>query len=425
MYTPLDQKNLEEKRDGTPYSWMNDTPRFGMRTMFIASLVLLVVGFFAGTQIAGFSFTAPTTAVDSTVAPDQADISALFEAWRILDENFAPATTTESLTAEEKIWGAIQGLTRAYGDPYTVFLPPAEKTIFETSIQGDFEGVGMEIGIRDEVLIVIAPLKDTPAYHAGLQSGDRILKIDDMDTFGITIEKAVGLIRGKRGTEIVLTIGRDEEAPFDVTIIRDTIALPTIDTEFRNDAVFVIQIYSFNALAPNLFREAIAEFADTGTNKLVIDLRGNPGGFLEVAVDMASWFLPVGKPIVIEDFTSQEERVYRSYGYNVFTDQLKLAILIDEGSASASEIFAGALHDYGIAKLVGQTSFGKGSVQQLFDVTEDSSLKVTIARWLTPNRMSISASGITPDIEVAYTKEDREAESDPQLEAAVEYLINL
>ncbi len=403
-------------------SLMNDTPRFGMQTALIGGLLLVAAGFFVGMEVNTLSPSAP---LNSSATPGNADLGPLFNAWEILDENFAPAaTSTEPVTAEQKIWGAISGLTAAYEDPYTVFLPPEEKTIFETAIAGDFEGVGMEIGIRDGLLTVVAPLKDTPAYRAGITSGDLILKIDRKDTTGLSVEKAVALIRGPKGSTVTLSLQREDTEPFDVSVVRDTIALPTIETEVR-DGIFVISIYNFNAIAPEQFRSAVAEFAQTGSNAMIIDLRGNPGGYLEVAVDIASWFLPIGTPIVIEDFSGdEEERIYRSRGYNVFTDQLKLAILVNEGSASASEILAGALHDHGKAILVGEKTFGKGSVQQLFDVTEHSSLKITVARWLTPNRISISHSGLEPDIKVPLTSEDRKAKKDPQMEKAVEYLKN-
>ena len=402
---------------------MDDTPRFGKRTVLIAALLLLAAGFFLGSQT-GLPW---SVSADSTPDVQEADLEPLFKAWGILDENFAPASTsTEPLTSEQKIWGAISGLTASYGDPYTVFLPPAEKTIFETAIAGDFQGVGMEIGIHDGVLTVVAPIKNTPADRAGIESGDAILKIDTKDTNGLSVDKAVALIRGPKGTAVTLLLKRGEKEPFEVSVTRDTITLPTVDTETRSDGIFVISVYNFNALAPDMFRRAVAEFANSGSTKLIIDLRGNPGGYLEVAVDIASWFFPVGTPIVIEDFGGgEEERIYRSRGYNVFTDQLKLVVLIDEGSASASEILAGALHDHKKATLVGEKSFGKGSVQQLFDVTPDSSLKITIARWLTPNRVSISHDGIEPDIAIALTDEDRKAEKDPQMEKAVEFLKSL
>ena len=360
----------------------------------------------------------------SAVPPENVDFAPLYKSWRILEENFVTATTTASSTEEERMWGAIEGLARSYGDDYTVFFRPEQKEIFESEIRGDFQGVGMEIGVRDEVLTVIAPLKDTPAYRAGIKSVDKILEIDGEITEGLTTESAVKKIRGEQGTTVVFTISRDGGAPFEVSVVRDVITLPTLDTELTSDGVFIIRLYSFNALAPQLFRDALSEFANAQTDKMILDLRGNPGGYLEVAVDIASWYLPVGKAVVIEDYQDEtKNNVHRSRGYDVFTDQLKLVILVDEGSASASEILAGALSEHGVATLIGAKTFGKGSVQQVFPVTDTTALKITIARWLTPNETSISDGGITPDIEIEITEEDREAERDPQFERAVQFLL--
>ena len=406
---------------------MDDAPRFGLRTSLFAGIVLVGLGFFAGSETKASQPPWVAHATTSGAITSGSVLEPLLTAWQILDENFAPGTTTEPLTKEDKLWGAISGLAASYGDPYTVFLPPQKKTEFESEVRGNFEGVGMEIAIKDGQLVVVAPLKNTPAERAGIQSGDFILAIDDKDTSGMAVEKAVSLIRGLGGTSVTLKMQREGKAPYDVSVVRETILLPTIDTKYLSDSgVFIISLYNFNAQVPELFRDAIREFSNTGSHKLIIDLRGNPGGYLEVAVDTASWFLPVGDAVVIEDYgIKQPEDVHRSRGYNVFGNKLQLAILIDDGSASAAEILAGALHDHGKATLIGQKSFGKGSVQQLFEVTNDSSLKITIARWLTPNRVSISQEGISPDIKVDRTQEDRTNKKDPQLDRAVEYLKGL
>lgn len=394
------------------------------RLFWIGALVL-VVAFSAGVLVGKSGTLLPGAKASSTLPPEGVDFGPLYTAYRLLEENFQSASSTVLITPEEHVWGAAEGLAASYGDPYTVFFPPVEKELFESQVRGDFEGVGMEIGIRDEVLTVVAPLKDTPAYRAGIKSGDKIIAIDGESTAGVTVEEAVQRIRGEKGTEVMLTLVRGDESPFDVGVVRDTILLPTIETELREDGVFVISLFNFNALAPQYFRDAVREFAASGSDKMIIDLRGNPGGFLEVAVDIASWYLPAGKPVVIEDYSGETgDQVHRSRGYNVFTDQLKLAVLINEGSASASEILAGALSEHGKATLVGKTSFGKGSVQQVFDVTSEASVKITIAHWLTPDGNSISDGGVAPDIEVDFTEEDFEAGTDPQLERAAQFLIS-
>lgn len=399
----------------------------GKKRYILGGIFLLLLVFGGGLYV-GASGRAPFAGANtvSSLPPEGVDFAPLYKAWNLLEQHHVPASTTDATSLNERVWGAVSGLAGSYDDPYTVFLPPQEKELFESEVRGDFQGVGMEIGIRDEILTVISPLKDTPAYRAGIQSGDKVIAIDGESTGGTSIEAAVLKIRGERGTAVVLTILRGSEPPFDVSVVRDTIVFPTVETTLREDGVFVLELHSFNAFAPQLFREAIAEFADANTDKLIIDLRGNPGGFLEVAVDLSSWFLPVGKVIVTEDYgDDSQDRVHRSRGYDVFSDQLKLVILIDQGSASASEIFAGALSQNGIGTIIGSQSFGKGSVQQVFEITDDTSLKVTVAHWLTPDGGSISDGGITPDIEVELTAEDREAERDPQLERAVEYLKSL
>jgi carboxyl-terminal processing protease len=388
----------------------------------IALSIVFVLGFFLGTSQSIF----PGARASSALPPEDVNFAELYAAYRLLEEHYQAASSTAPLiTPEERIWGAISGLADSYGDPYTTFLPPEDKEFFESSIRGDFEGVGMEIGIRDDVITVVAPLKDTPAYRAGIQSGDMIIAIDDVSTRDMGVEQAVGKIRGEKGTTVVLTLVRNGGDAFDVPVVRDTILLPTLETELRDDGVFVIQLFNFNAIAPQLFRDALREFAESGSDAMIIDLRGNPGGFLEVAVDIASWFLPVGKSIVIEDHNNDDlDKTLRSRGYDVFSDQLKLAILINEGSASASEILAGALASHNKATIIGTTSFGKGSVQQLFDVSNESSIKITVARWLTPDGVSISDGGLQPDIEVELTDEDIENEYDRQLEFAADYVRN-
>jgi len=405
---------------------MDDTPQ--KQTPFlrfaIIGAVIFVVGFGAGIFMKGGqnlqAFSLPLFGPDATPQED-VDLTTFWKVWNTLEEKFVQNASTTPLTSEELIYGAAKGIAAAYGDPYTIFLPPTEASIFAEDISGNFSGVGMEIGMRDGVLTIVAPLKGTPAEAAGLLSGDKILAIDGESTDGVGSGIAVTYIRGESGTSVSFTILRGDDEILEISVVRATIEIPTINTTNREDGVFVIELYNFGATSPQLFREALEEFVDAGTANLVIDLRGNPGGFLEAAVDMASWFLPDGAIVVREDQgTGKKEKVQRSRGYNAFNENLNLAVLIDGGSASASEILAGALRDHGAATLIGATSFGKGSVQELIDITSDTALKVTVARWLTPNGISISHEGLIPDVEVAY---DPDTTIDEQLEAAVDLLL--
>jgi len=351
----------------------------------------------------------------------QADFSPFWKVWNTINEKYS---TADKITDQDRIYGAISGLVGSLNDPYSVFFTPDEAKSFKDEIAGNFDGIGMEIGMKDKILTVVAPLKDTPAYRADIKSGDKILKIDKTVTTGLSIEEAIKLIRGPKGTAVTLTIFRGgNQQPKEIKIVRDTINVPTLDTELRKDGIFVIKLYSFSANSANFFRQAMKQFVDLGSDKLLLDLRGNPGGYLDAAVDMASWFLPGGKTIVTEDYgNNQAPEIFRSKGYDIFNDKLKFVILIDNGSASASEILAGAMQDNGRAKLVGSQSFGKGSVQEVVDITPNTILKITVARWLTPNGTSISEKGLMPDYPVEITQKDLDAKKDPQLDKAVELL---
>jgi len=398
--------------------------------VIVVLLMLLLAGgsFFAGTVV-GFD-RRPEIEMVTTLSgkeegmPEKIDFSAFWKAWNVLNQKYV-STKIDNKTAndEDKVYGAISGLADSLGDPYTTFFPPEEAKLFESEISGNFGGVGMEVGMKDNVVTVIAPLKNTPASRAGILSGDKVVEIDGMSTQGMSVDQAIKKIRGEKGTKVELTLLREGKKDLiKVSITRDTINIPTIDTEIKN-GVFIIKLYNFSEQSPRLFRDALQKFITGGTPKLVLDLRGNPGGYLTAAIDIASWFLPSDAVVVIEDFGGKKEQiVHKSSGYNVFNDNLKMVVLVDAGSASASEILAGALKEHEIATLVGTATFGKGSVQELVPITSKTSLKVTIARWLTPKGNSISDGGLKPDVEVKVTEEDRTAGKDLQLEKALELL---
>ncbi len=386
-----------------------------------------VAAFFSGMQVgsAGSRETMGLGAIFTNSAPKgEVDMSLFWKVWQTIDTRFVNSTTTDALSDEERMWGAIQGLVSSYKDPYTVFLPPQEASIFESDIAGEFSGVGMEVGMKKGYMTVIAPLEDSPAQKAGVLSGDVLVKIDGVSTERMSVDQAVFKIRGEKGTTVTLMVFREGHEGFkEITITRDVINIPTLKTE-EKEGVFVITLFNFSANSEPLMQDALRTFVKSGQNKLVIDLRGNPGGYLQSAVGIASSFLPTGKIVVRENFgEGKEEQLYRSTGKELGNRKpFETVVLVDGGSASASEILAGALKEHGVATVIGTPTFGKGSVQELIKLPGASSLKVTIARWLTPNGVSISDGGLKPDIEIEFTKEDREKERDPQMDAAIKHL---
>jgi carboxyl-terminal processing protease len=403
----------------------------------LGAFAVLALTFGAGAYV-GFSDKFHTAADAQTMfrfgaaatQPADVDMTQFWEAYQLLNENFVVTHASSSFpNKEEQLYGAIAGLTASFDDPYTVFLPPSDAQIFQEDISGSFGGVGMEIdNTADGNLIVVAPLKGSPAEKAGIKRGDIVLMIGTTTAQGIPSDEAVKIIRGPIGTSVKLQIlHQGEQKPVWISIVRDTINIPIIDSGDIGNGIYKISLYSFSQNSADLFRSALRAFIQSGDHKLILDLRGNPGGYLDAAVDMASYFLPVGAPVVTEDFKGKQNNiVHRSVGYNVFAkdSQFKMAVLIDQGSASASEILAGALQQNNVAKLVGTRSFGKGSVQELMDLGGGAELKITIARWLTPNGSSISDGGLKADIQATTTAEvAKDPNKDPQTLAAVKYLL--
>ncbi len=357
----------------------------------------------------------------SQIEDESVDFDPFWKAWKILEDKYV---SRDEIDRQKLVWGAIQGMADAVGDPYTVFMPPQESAIFQEDISGSFEGIGAEIGIRNSALVVISPLEGSPAQKSGLKAGDYILRIDDFETANVSVNEAVSKIRGKEGTVVTLTVYREgQEGTKEIKITRAKIEIPIIDTEIKDD-VFIIRLYQFSANSPDLFEGAVREFASSGKNKLVLDLRNNPGGYLDAAVDIASWFVPKDEVVLIERVRGEEPREYRSRGYAEISD-LTMAVLVNRGSASASEILAGALKDHEIATIIGEKTFGKGSVQEVVDVTDKTTLKVTIARWFTPNDITISGVGLEPNITVdskVVSEAEEKGVVDPVLDRALEFV---
>ena len=396
------------------------------KALYILLSLGLILGAFSFGTYVGYSKRPEVEKVFSVInkevpSDNKVDFNSFWKVWNLLNEKSIYA---KKVSDQDRVYGAIEGMASSLGDPYTVFFSPKENKLFNDEIHGSFGGIGAEIGIKDKLLTIVAPLKGTPAFNIGIKSGDKIIKIDKTETNDMTVDHAISLIRGPKGTVVTLVILRPgERVTREFKITRDDIQIPTIDTELRPDGIFVIKFYSFSENSDNLFRLVINDFITSGSNKLILDMRGNPGGYLDAAVNIGSWFIDEGKIIVSEDFGENRKPIfYRSHGPKLFDDKLNLVVLVDGGSASASEILAGALKEHGVATLVGQKTFGKGSVQELISVTEDTSLKVTVAKWLTPNGLSLSDQGLVPDVEVKITDKDIEAKKDPQLDKAIEIL---
>jgi len=354
-------------------------------------------------------------------APENVDFSIFWEVWRQAERNFLDRA---EMDYQAMIYGAITGMVNSLGDPYTNFFEPEDAEEFEQELLGKYQGVGMVVGIKDKELIVISPFKGSPAERAGLKPGDNILKIENVYTTDISIEKAVELIKGPEGTKVKLLIEREGwENAKEIEIQRELIKIPTLEWEIKNENIALIKIYQFNGILNSEFRKIVPEVLNSKADKIILDLRNNPGGYLETAQDIAGWFLEKGTVILLEDEgENKEQKVYKSKGPATFSS-FPIVVLINSGSASASEILAGALRDQRGVQLVGETSFGKGSVQKPISLSDGSFLKVTIARWLTPSGHCIDEMGLEPDVAVEALED--ETEKDLQLEKAIEILKDL
>ena len=381
--------------------------------LVVAFLFVFGMGFYVGQK----------QVVCPVCKPENIDFSLFWDAYYKLQKNFVDPV---KLDAQKIIYGAISGMAKSLGDPYTSFFDPEEAKRFEQDLSGSFEGIGVEIGLKKNQLTIIAPLKDTPGQKAGLKAGDIIVEINGKNTIDMSIDEAVSLIRGKKGTEVTLTIFRDGwKNTKDIKIIRDTINIPSIEWELKDGNIAYIHIYLFDQSLSSKFNKIALEILTSPAQKIILDLRDNPGGYLEVSQDIAGWFLKKGQIVTIENFGQDKDKKYYKTEGNANFSEYPTVVLINQGSASASEILAGALRDNRNIKLIGEKSFGKGSVQEVLDLRDGSMLKITIAKWLTPKGNSISEVGLTPDIKVELTDADFEEQKDPQLDKAFEIIKNL
>lgn len=387
----------------------------------IAVIVLIIAVFFVGFWLGQGRVKVSSGKLEITkgLPPQDADYSLLWEALDALNSKFVD----RPLDQQKLLYGAVSGLVNAASDPYTVFFNPEEAKKFADELKGTFEGIGAEIGIKNEQLVVIAPLEDTPAFRAGLLPGDAILGIDGQSTTGIAVEEAVAKIRGKAGTNVVLTIlHKTQKQPEDITITRGKIEVKSVKFETKeveSQKIGLIKINRFGDDTKGLFDHAVDTVLGGNYAGIIVDLRNNPGGFLETSVTIASNWIDSGKTVVKEVNYASQEKSYNARGIARLKG-IKTVILVNGGSASASEILAGALQDYELATLVGEKTFGKGSVQELLDLSQNSAVKITVAKWLTPNNRSINNGGLEPDVTVEFGAEDVIAERDPQMDRALE-----
>ena len=407
------------------------SPRYARTlALALAGLLLLMVGFGAGVGtmwLAGDDLQRAVSALiagepgSAIAARPEESIDLLEDVWTILQREYVDP---EELDSQRLLHRAASGMVEAVGDPHTVFVEPLSASIIDQDMQGSFEGIGASVDMVDGRVVIVHPLPNSPALEAGIEEGDVILAVDGQSLEGKSLMEAIAMIRGPRGTVVRLLIQREGvPEPFVVPVTRDTVELLTVDYRMLEGGIAYARLTEFNAIAPERLREALKELLAQEPKGRILDLRSNPGGYLDAAVDVAGEFLPSGTLVLTESERDREPREYRVRERGLATD-VPLVVLVNGGSASASEIVAGAIRDHDRGVLVGETTYGKGSVQNPHRLADGSSLRVTVARWYLPNGDHLDGKGIVPDIEVARTPEQVEAGVDPQLDRAVAYLIN-
>ncbi|HMB17353.1 MAG TPA: S41 family peptidase [Candidatus Paceibacterota bacterium] len=387
----------------------------------ITGILLLFAVFYSGYYLGNVS----DKPADDLEVPEEgkselidSNFSLFWDAVRIVKNKFYKP---DKISDQEILYGAIQGAMKSLEDPYSTFFKPSDAKKFEEDIEGSFGGIGAEIGIRDNQLIIVAPLKGNPAESVGLKAGDKILKVNDEYTSNFTVEDAVKNIRGEKGTDVNLLIMRDgwKEAK-EFTITRDKIIIPTIEYEMKDNKIAYIQLFSFNGNAVSEFYQASFDLLLKSPKGLILDLRNNSGGYLQVANQLSGWFLDKGDIITKEKFRSGETRNFKARGNGAWSN-IPIVLLVNSGSASASEILVGAVkYHHSNVTVVGETTFGKGTVQEVETLKDGSKIKVSVAEWLTPDDKSINENGIDPDVEVKI--KDSDTKTDPQLQKALEII---
>ncbi len=387
----------------------------------VVSIFLFILGIWVGRYIdLPFLQTNPPKyqVLNKIYTKDNVDFSTFWQVWDKLNTTYL---NKKDLNGQKLMQGAISGLVNAAGDPYTSYFDPSANKSFTDQISGSFEGVGMELGVKDNKLVVIAPLEDSPAKKAGILAGDQILQIDSKDATKMTLGEAVALIRGKSGTSIKLQILHEGNSKAtSVTLTRATITIKTVKSSIQGDTA-VITVSEFGDNTRDEWDSVVNELVSKGIKKIVLDLRNDPGGRFDSAIHIAGDFLNKNDVVVEQEDANGNRQEFRSDTDPRLTNT-QVVILINKGSASASEIVTGALMDHDKATLVGETSFGKGTVQAVTDLKDGSGLHITIAKWLTPKGTWVHGKGIKPDYEVKMTQDDVNAGKDPQKDKALDLL---
>lgn len=386
-------------------------------TKNIIGLILIALSFVGGFYYHEFIFQEYYKAAYSI---DQIDFSLLKKAWDQVSANYVDQ---DKIDKTKMTYGAVAGMVEAIGDPYTEFFNPEEAKKLEDDIAGSFEGIGLQLGVKNNQITAISPIKGTPAEKAGLRPGDMILAVDKTPTADLSIDEVVSMIRGPKNTKVTLTISREGEEAKDIEITRAIIKVPSMEYEIKETAdgkkIAHITLYQFSDSVYQDFKTATIDILNSNVSGIILDMRSNPGGLVNQATAIAGWFLDRGDLILTEQDKNGEKTELTSNGPSSFAS-LPLVVLVNEGSASASEILAGALKDDRKATIIGTTTFGKGTVQKIVDFDDGSSLKVTIAKWYTPSGVRIQDTGIEPDIKVELTAEDYTQNKDPQLDRALQ-----
>jgi carboxyl-terminal processing protease len=392
------------------------------RTVQIIVSALLITGLLIGAFGAGIGTTWLLMHDSTANAEEAAGFSIFWEAWHLVERNFYG----DLPSGQQLAWGAIRGALDTLDDPYTTFLEPQPRQREKEDLSGRFGGIGAFVSQVEDGSIILDPMPGLPAEQAGVQKGDAVLRVDDTEiTPEMTVDDVVTLVRGEVGTTVRLTLRRPgQEEPVVVEIERQEIPSPSLEARMLEEATGVgyIRIMLFSDRTPAELQEAIPELQEQGMEQLILDLRGNGGGMLNAAIDVSSEFLDEGV-VLYQVSRGEEERSEPVKRGGTFLEG-DLVVLVDGGTASASEIVAGALRDQGRAILIGQKTYGKGSVQSVFDLSDGSSVHITSSQWLTPGRHQISGQGLMPDIEVPFTEEDRNQGLDPQLQRAIDYLAS-